>query len=108
MNVIPGDHFCKAPRSTHVIASQRHGDAPDPCSVPRTQLSAFENDSSESLVGSSYSPDCNVSRAPCNITSGEYIDMYESILKNNELENEVSSDMSYFWYSDKGEKNLVK
>ena len=27
--------------------------------------------------------------------------MYESIYKNNELENEVSSDMSYFWYSDK-------
>ena len=26
--------------------------------------------------------------------------MYESIYKNNELENEVSSDMSYFWYSD--------
>ena len=26
--------------------------------------------------------------------------MYESIYKNNELENEVSLDMSYFWYSD--------
>ena len=26
--------------------------------------------------------------------------MSESIYKNNELENEVSSDMSYFWYSD--------
>ena len=26
--------------------------------------------------------------------------MYESISKNKELENEVSSDMSYFWYSD--------
>ena len=26
--------------------------------------------------------------------------MYESISKNNELENEVSLDMSYFWYSD--------
>ena len=26
--------------------------------------------------------------------------MYEPIYKNNELENEVSSDMSYFWYSD--------
>ena len=26
--------------------------------------------------------------------------MYESIYKNDELENEVSSDMSYFWYSD--------
>jgi hypothetical protein len=28
--------------------------------------------------------------------------MYESIYKNNEVENEVSSDMSYFWYSDNG------
>ena len=28
--------------------------------------------------------------------------MYESISKNNELENEVSLDMSYFWYSDVG------
>ena len=27
--------------------------------------------------------------------------MYESIYKNNELENELSLDMSYFWYSDK-------
>ena len=26
--------------------------------------------------------------------------MYVSIYKNKELENEVSSDMSYFWYSD--------
>ena len=26
--------------------------------------------------------------------------MYESIYKNDELENEMSSDMSYFWYSD--------
>ena len=26
--------------------------------------------------------------------------MSESIYKNNELENEVSLDMSYFWYSD--------
>ena len=26
--------------------------------------------------------------------------MYESIYKNDELENEVSLDMSYFWYSD--------
>ena len=26
--------------------------------------------------------------------------MYESIYKNDELENEVSSDMSFFWYSD--------
>jgi hypothetical protein len=28
--------------------------------------------------------------------------MYESIYKNNELENEVSLDMSYFWYSEGG------
>ena len=27
--------------------------------------------------------------------------MYESISKNNELENEMTLDMSYFWYSDK-------
>ena len=26
--------------------------------------------------------------------------MYVSIYKNDELENEVSLDMSYFWYSD--------
>jgi hypothetical protein len=26
--------------------------------------------------------------------------MYESIYKNNEVENEVTLDMSYFWYSD--------
>ena len=26
--------------------------------------------------------------------------MYESISKNNELENEITLDMSYFWYSD--------
>ena len=26
--------------------------------------------------------------------------MYESIYKNNELENEMTLDMSYFWYSD--------
>ena len=26
--------------------------------------------------------------------------MSESIFKNDELENEMSSDMSYFWYSD--------
>ena len=32
--------------------------------------------------------------------------MYESISKNNELENEVSSDMSYFWYSDDIQKQL--
>ena len=29
-----------------------------------------------------------------------YNEMSESIYKNDELENEVSSDMSYFWYSD--------
>ena len=28
--------------------------------------------------------------------------MYESISKNNELENEMTLDMSYFWYSDEG------
>ena len=28
--------------------------------------------------------------------------MYESISKNNELENEMTLDMSYFWYSDVG------
>ena len=28
--------------------------------------------------------------------------MYESISKNNELENEMTLDMSYFWYSDIG------
>ena len=28
--------------------------------------------------------------------------MYGSIHKNNELENEMSPDMSYFWYSDAG------
>ena len=26
--------------------------------------------------------------------------MYESISKNNELENEMTLDVSYFWYSD--------
>ena len=29
-----------------------------------------------------------------------YNEMYESISKNNELENEMTLDMSYFWYSD--------
>ena len=29
--------------------------------------------------------------------------MSESISKNNELENEMTLDMSYFWYSDEGE-----
>ena len=33
--------------------------------------------------------------------------MSELIYKNNELENEVSSDMSYFWYSDIGRSWLV-
>jgi hypothetical protein len=28
--------------------------------------------------------------------------MHESINKNDELENEMSLDMSYFWYSDGG------
>ena len=28
--------------------------------------------------------------------------MYESIYKNNELENDMTLDMSYFWYSDEG------
>ena len=28
--------------------------------------------------------------------------MYESISKNDELENEMTLDMSYFWYSDVG------
>ena len=31
-----------------------------------------------------------------------YNKMYESISKNNELENEMTLDMSYFWYSDEG------
>ena len=30
--------------------------------------------------------------------------MHESISKNNELENEMTLDMSYFWYSDKHKK----
>ena len=29
-----------------------------------------------------------------------YNEMSESISKNNELENEMTLDMSYFWYSD--------
>ena len=29
-----------------------------------------------------------------------YNKMHQSIYKNDELENEVSSDMSYFWYSE--------
>ena len=33
--------------------------------------------------------------------------MYESISKNNELENEMTLDMSYFWYSDVV-KNTIK
>ena len=31
-----------------------------------------------------------------------YIENSESISKNNELENEMTLDMSYFWYSDGG------
>ena len=35
--------------------------------------------------------------------------MYESIYKNDELENEVSLDMSYFWYSDaKQSESILK
>ena len=34
--------------------------------------------------------------------------MYESISKNNELENEMTLDMSYFWYSDASGSGLVK
>ena len=30
--------------------------------------------------------------------------MYKSISKNNELENEMTLDMSYFWYSEEGWK----
>ena len=30
----------------------------------------------------------------------KYNEMSESISKNNELENEMTLDMSYFWYSD--------
>ena len=30
----------------------------------------------------------------------KYNEMYDSIYKNNELENEMTLDMSYFWYSD--------
>jgi hypothetical protein len=40
-----------------------------------------------------------------------YNEMYESIYYNKELENEVSLDMSYFWYSDvigkDGESHIV-
>ena len=32
--------------------------------------------------------------------------MYESISKNNELENEMTLDMSYFWYSDVGDVSV--
>ena len=32
--------------------------------------------------------------------------MYESISKNNELENEMTLDMSYFWYSDDSNGHL--
>ena len=34
--------------------------------------------------------------------------MYESISKNNELENEVSLYMSYFWYSDDKRNRIIK
>ena len=34
--------------------------------------------------------------------------MYESVYKNDELENEVSSDLSCFWYSDEAECQKVK
>jgi hypothetical protein len=34
--------------------------------------------------------------------------MYESIYKNNEVENEVSLDMSYFWYSDNISGSVVQ
>ena len=33
--------------------------------------------------------------------------MYESISKNNELENEMTLDMSYFWYSDEHNKQYM-
>ena len=33
--------------------------------------------------------------------------MYESISKNNELENEMTLDMSYFWYSDETVKDAM-
>jgi hypothetical protein len=33
--------------------------------------------------------------------------MYESIYKNNEVENEVSLDMSYVWYSDVGHNKYI-
>ena len=33
--------------------------------------------------------------------------MDESVYKNKELENEVSWDMSYFWYSDGGVSQFI-
>ena len=33
--------------------------------------------------------------------------MYESISKNNELENEMTLDMSYFWYSEEAYENFM-
>ena len=33
--------------------------------------------------------------------------MYESISKNNELENEMTLDMSYFWYSDNNNTSIL-
>jgi hypothetical protein len=44
---MPFDRFHSAPRSTQVIASHRHGEAPDPCRVPKTQSSSSENELSE-------------------------------------------------------------
>ena len=45
---MPGDCFCNAPRSTHVMAIHKHGEAPDPCKVPSTQSFRFEKAWSES------------------------------------------------------------
>ena len=38
----------------------------------------------------------------------KYNKMYESIYKTDELENEVSLDMNYFWYSDNAKTNLQR
>ena len=47
--MMPGDHFLKSPRSSHDISSQRHCEAPDPCSglnthslLIRTELLDFQ------------------------------------------------------------------
>ena len=37
-----------------------------------------------------------------------YNELYESISKNDELENEMILDMSYFWYSDRGWASFQK